>query len=240
MHDYNLDRFEYQPLLDFLNNPKAKPAEMRARLLQYAEEAVGRSKSRLFLRNLGKCVNGVLGKGCRISATVPVTRFVGGAGKEISGQWKIHPRRPVLEFKPVYAGYFYSFACLLSNPSGMERFSKCGGCGKFFLQSGRLRKGRSFCSDSCRQRFHARRNTAAAARSSRYYRRLYEFMQAFWEATPNDNSSWRDRMILWNEEGAGRSPANKRDDPVVFKKDCGKAKTLHNNRTQRLRIRRKE
>ncbi len=223
MRDYNLDRFEYQPLLDFLNNPKARPAEMRTRLLQYAEEAVGRSKSRLFLRNLGKCVNGVLGKDCKISATVPVTRFVGGAGNELSGQWRIHPRWPILEFKPIYAGYFYSFACLIANPSGMERFSKCGGCGKFFLQHGRLRRGRSFCSDDCREKFHARQpkpNNAANVREWRKYNHLFDFIQLFWGANPRDRSSWEDRMRLWNEEGAGRSKANQYKDPKKFEDDC--------------------
>jgi hypothetical protein len=241
MRDYTLDLFEYGPLLKYLNDPSAQPTNMRAKLVDCATQALQRPLSKTFILWF-RCQTQRIFDQCSIGLRIPANIVVQRNSRNaISQGWVLRPRSPQLDFNPGYAAHFYYFACLISNPAGLARFSKCGACGKFFIRERRLQSGRCFCSDKCRQRFHAarperRKANSEAVKRLRFHERFFRFI----EENRSLKCSWDLKMQAWNEQSAGRSKARQfrrdaifkkawRETEAWYKKKCIKASASHKN-----------
>lgn len=224
MRDYSLDRFRYQPMLDFLNNPGAKPDEMRRKLQYWATLALKKPLSDNFVRSFRNDVQSVFDSCRKIQVRMPATVFIRREKGEIAKGRVLRPRSMELRFDPEYAAHFYNFALLISNPEGLARFSQCNGCQNFFVQAGRLRTNQCFCSDPCRIRFHAakpgrKESNAAAVRLHRSKARLAAFVDNN-AAVFRSGTTWKQKMELYNDEGIGRSRARRFSDPQAFRRAC--------------------
>ncbi len=223
MRDYSYDRFEYDGLLEFLNDPDGQPPEMHVKLIGLANRLLTeRPLKRDFILHFRGQVQKIL-DASRVRVAIPANIVIGKqrAGK-ISVSRALRARSPWLLFDPAYADHFYRLACLVSDAELVQRFSKCADCGCFFIQTRKLQKGRCFCSPTCRFRFHAAQPAHKKANREsvalhRFYKRLADFI------TQCSSMSWNDKMMLWNSEGLGHSKGKRFSDIQFFKLACKEA-----------------